>query len=88
MTNHTPGPWTLERHAETGNYSIQADGLGFVTVYANRSDEVLNDARLIAAAPDMLARLEYVVDWLEDAKVHADIVSNCRATIALTTKGK
>lgn len=62
---HTPGPWMVDRQypgelwiAEAGrNYQIcMVTGAGFVT----ERDEA--DARLIAAAPDLLHALEMVRD--------------------------
>lgn len=58
MTEHTPGPWELQLAnsgarivvGELGNYTVICHGLG-----GNRAN-----ARLIAAAPDLLAALEEV----------------------------
>ncbi len=44
------------------------------------------NAQLRATAPEMLERLEYVVSWLEDTKVHADIVRHCKSTIKKATE--
>lgn len=90
MAEHTPGPWLLDckkrhaRHLATGGYhTIDAGDLcnkpesGYVgfSLAGYMSDE---DARLIAAAPDLLAALKNIsrnaaLDdaWLEP--VHAAI---------------
>ena len=74
QTTHTPGPWTVTEHTRLVNgkrrttYAIApeaaatADGLG--TVDAN--------ARLIAAAPEMLALLERGVLLADTAGIHAE----------------
>ncbi|WP_298875807.1 hypothetical protein [uncultured Bradyrhizobium sp.] len=60
--NHTPGPWeaipwecraaTTIVHKQSGRVIAECSGLG------RMSDDCLDDARLIAAAPDMLRALE------------------------------
>lgn len=62
-TEHTPGPWA---YAGNGNITTQAAHYGFtvasVDTFTGRSccpdEERRANARLIAAAPDMLAALE------------------------------
>ena len=64
--NHTPGPWTATRDADTrGNpcWRIDAPTVSLVAVltYPNASARAdgIGDARLIAAAPELLAALEF-----------------------------
>lgn len=56
MVEHTPGPWETSRDRLSGNHGLVGDGMWFAkiswTVRDNRNDA---DARLIAAAPDLLA---------------------------------
>lgn len=65
MTQHTPGPWTLHE----GNTAVNgADGhlvasCGFLP-YRNKWDSEDN-ARLIAAAPELLGTLECATACLE-----------------------
>lgn len=62
MSKHTPGPWTISKH---GNYLSIMDGSGDAVrgpatvcgLYQNRDTTEAN-ARLIAAAPDLLAELK------------------------------
>jgi hypothetical protein len=55
MSKHTPGPWTVERGRDrTHPYGIMGDGFDLA-----RCVDV-NDAALIAAAPDLLAVLAEV----------------------------
>lgn len=62
---HTPGPWILDKHQN--GYSIRADSNGrFVAAiqgaYSNADKELECDAKLIAAAPEMLEALEKSLD--------------------------
>lgn len=64
----TPGPWTIRRSNDgSGDVGITADGLPNVLAECfgdlrhsgeRASDEAYANARLIAAAPDMLAALQ------------------------------
>lgn len=68
--SHTPGPWhvsdeggaKLEIHSEIGTVATVHGG-------GNRDDETLPNARLLAAAPDLLAVLEALASvavWDDD----------------------
>ena len=67
---HTPGPWTLERVWE--GYLIHAPSAGYVpsrpiaTVKeCRRADaEAAANARLIAAAPELLEQLNIASGWI------------------------
>lgn len=65
---HTRGPWTV-RETAFGDWSVDnADGVN-VTLIANADPRCEGDARLIAAAPEMLAVLESVyVDLVDYSK--------------------
>lgn len=80
---HTPGPWAFSQSAEYGDtrfYVAQADGAPYTPNYSDVATliaETVNDeyksiqeanARLIAAAPDLLEALK---ELLEDTQ-HAD----------------
>ncbi|MBB5663219.1 putative secreted protein [Rhizobium leguminosarum] len=64
-SKHTPGPWTM-RIAGNGDCGISAEGTGvFAEAFAeirhsgeNARDEAKANARLIAAAPDLLDALK------------------------------
>jgi len=51
---HTPGPWTC-RPTEDGAYALNPSGVGWLRC---SKDETWANARLIAAAPDLLAACE------------------------------
>ena len=73
MSGHTPGPWVVERAddayciANVGNLVIMPCG-GKV-----KHDNAEADARLIAAAPDLLEALEQVCRiWDHHCDAHGD----------------
>lgn len=62
MSNHTPGPWTVYNPiSEDETYGIDA-GDGFAVVWYGQGEfsgiRRVDDARLIAAAPDMADALK------------------------------
>lgn len=67
MSQHTPGPWkaaSWQCHAETsvmaGSQQVaECSGLG------RHSDDCLADARLIAAAPELLEAAQRLSAWIE-----------------------
>lgn len=67
---HTPGPWNLEAHKDGAfTVSVMLTPISQMVICARnqlggRADESVANAKLIAAAPDLLAALEVVVnDW-------------------------
>ena len=92
MTTHTPGPWEIgNREGEhlpildsAGNYLALAD---FENV-ANNADKVDANARLIAAAPDLLKAVQFIADSIDCgnyAANSASIEGYVRAAIAKAT---
>lgn len=101
-TQHTPGPWHVFHEDDRlavgpDEYIILAD----LRSYGDDEDlnqegfglgDPLADARLIAAAPDMLAALQYCLPHLEKASklsmpsvIHISIECAVRAAINLAT---
>lgn len=84
MSEHTPGPWTVS-HAkqEDGGCSI-VSATGTVAWHVSE-----DDARLIAAAPELLDALAGVLQWMPppcDAEIELqDAVNAARAAIAKAT---
>lgn len=60
MSKHTPGPWTVARNTDDGLDIISSDEVTYVEVALDVRTEA--DARLIAAAPDLLKALKEV-EW-------------------------
>lgn len=56
--NHTPGPWNIREEGEANRYAILADNKWLITFLHNgeaMTEKQRANARLIAAAPDLLA---------------------------------
>ena len=86
---HTPGPWYIDfikAHAN-GNRRIMAEQCTPVAVVP---EHLAADARLIAAAPDLLEALKSVIAWLDapDESAFSDSqLALARAAIAKATGG-
>lgn len=109
MAKHTPGPWLITGEDECTVYALHHNGdfkngkPFFVNRFYTRvedcrdqggtPDEARANARLIAAAPDLLEALEVTVaiieDYLTDLSQPLDHVlatmDSCRAAIAKAT---
>ena len=62
MTAHTPGPWRVDATRQTAVRGF--DGRHVATLEAGSQPTRDADARLIAAAPDLLAALRRVAPWI------------------------
>ena len=66
MSKHTPGPWTAQHWIddvhEVEGFEILAGGhpVPLSTLETDDAEEARDNARLIAAAPDLLAALEAI----------------------------
>jgi len=80
MSGHTPGPWSIEKCEPYTTPLLKGfavygkdgeDDCGVATVVGPRSPEVqedlLADARLIAAAPDLLEALKGMIAIVDDS---------------------
>lgn len=96
QTQHTPGPWSFEVKEE-GEYQyaprivlsprLQWDGVAYkIDGQQDRRAEAIANARLIAAAPELLAALSAAYDALTDeradAAYKAEAAKALRAAIA------
>jgi len=89
MTKHTPGPWAV---ADVGEVVVCATGRTLCDVYSSfgtGEEQADADARLIAAAPDLLAALEAFVEAEHAASIgwrafgmYVDAVDAAKAAIA------
>lgn len=72
---HTPGPWTVQRHDERHTFDLESHtaikmpGSAEAVLYSlgADADEISANARLIAAAPELFAACEAdhkAMDWL------------------------
>ena len=87
-TKHTPGPWTVERDSTVDGYTVwRASSMGdlFIAQVKRQKGEEASNARLIAAAPDLLAACAKALDYLgriEEASEGAELRDLLRAAIA------
>jgi hypothetical protein len=88
QTNHTPGPWAFRMTGWQTNpaaiYSPRRPG-AVACIPARTSvplDEQSANARLIAAAPDLLAALVWAVETADTEQYEADWYAAARAAIA------
>lgn len=87
MSNHTPGPWSVDCEVEdlltdSARAWINADGMHIGYVDGPIREERRANARLIAAAPDLL----HAIDLCLDAMLHDGVPTDPEhpARVALT----
>lgn len=89
---HTPGPWTAERTPASAYWDwtvIAPSGKGRVMQIGIDTDNTEADARLIAAAPDLLEALQAIVARVNGGssyRMGADVDGLARAAIAKATE--
>lgn len=91
---HTPGPWAYDADSKEVFASAEQYGCGWIAlVEGNDSDDQplaaemqAANARLIAAAPELLAALKELVDYddgsNEPGEFGYEILQRCKAAIA------
>ena len=79
---HTPGPWVVKADEEIV-YGTSHEGEHIVVVYELNTNEA--DARLIAAAPDLLEALQRCVDHLEYTELGRQAFTAAKAAIDRAT---
>lgn len=86
MTKHTPGPWEVRQTADERINIAAADGLYLAGMYYTAHPEnVIADATLAAAAPQMLAALIGVVNCPDYRDIDTHEMHAARAAIAAAT---
>jgi len=80
MSKHTPGPWRVG--GSTG--CLHQIGIEPSIGCAYGATDSLHNARLMAAAPELLAALERASELLSEDR-YADALRQCRAAIAKAT---
>jgi hypothetical protein len=84
-TKHTPGPWTAKANLDV----VDSNGERVARLASTRGKyeyEEIN-ARLIAAAPELLDALQELVNGPECGGDHGAMYRNARAAIAKATGG-
>ena len=93
--NHTPGPWKFE-HFSHGYYMISQDDaaperewgyLAQVRDHSASSSRTLANARLIAAAPELLNAVIAAVDWtgMDGDGISDPVLAQLQAAIVAAT---
>jgi hypothetical protein len=74
MSQHTPGPWAVDDDLPEIYSTVDQHSRGYLAVVRGKdsrnkplpADEVRANARLIAAAPELLRELKFAVSVLQD----------------------
>lgn len=85
MPKHTPGPWLVDMDANIMAGELR---IGYVTGESESGDFTVADeanARLIAAAPDMLAILQRLLELNRDGRVMARCWGEAEAAVSKAT---
>lgn len=87
MSKHTPGPWQWTQHFDP-TISIYKDGFGQIArLYDSSAGTGKANARLIAAAPDLLDALIEIVSADDAHELTQKHIESARAAIAKATGG-
>jgi hypothetical protein len=79
--SHTPGPWTIEYEDDEGN--LLDDGVTIESCEGPVAFRVIDcSAHVIAAAPELLAALRYMVENAEADGWSSLMLSDAKAAIA------
>lgn len=81
MSAHTPGPWVVSNKGGMLNVSAPASGGALASLGIPKGEERFANARLIAAAPDLLAACEAVVSLLAVEGLKSPTVEVARAAV-------
>ena len=83
---HTPGPWYATTMGKAGWVDVFAHGVDIPIASTRHQDQEAN-ARLIAAAPELLEALQSVLDNCLDSEGLCTAHAKARAAIAKATGG-
>lgn len=83
QAKHTPGPWVVR---ETSTHVTVVGANGDALFHDDkRIPLVLDDARLIAAAPELLEALNQAIAWIDGERTPINALAHARAAIAKAT---
>jgi len=99
IAKHTPGPWEAAEHGDYGDYDGQCivvlgDDLRIAVVLGEGTPETRANARLMAAAPELLEALQYMTALAlgpaggVSQQQKSDVLTKARAAIAKATGGE
>ncbi len=89
MSAHTPGPWTYKATAGNHDFAVYPEEAGRDVALVREFHEA--NARLIAAAPDLLEVARWVVDWFGNMQEknmepeEFEVLAEARSAIAKAT---
>ena len=83
---HTPGPWKATEKTVTAPETEDRLGLD-VRIYGGNGKDNRANARLIAAAPDLLEALQAFVKYADDVSDDSPELDRARAAITKATRG-
>ena len=80
MSKHTPGPWKIEEGC-----FVSAEGFVIARIIGCDSKKNESNARLIAAAPELLEALESMLENWESGGISPYPIKQARAAISKAT---
>lgn len=94
MAMHTPGPWKIS-HDSAGNHTVSHTSGGSMSIVADlklwalceEHGSIAANARLIAAAPELLESCEYIASIAPDCGRTAEGDGEELLTITITARG-
>ena len=77
MSSFTPGPWITFQPRGDGSVPVRTDGLGLTICYVHDGAicDAIANARLIAAAPEMLEELENYAKAMQYGEVYERVAA-------------
>ena len=91
-TTHTPAPWGIHKQASmvvVGSKGFAVASCGGYSYNGTDTEELqgelLANARLIAAAPELLEALQNMLDYYGSASANVEALTKSRAAIAKAT---
>ena len=66
MSKHTPGPWTISDRDSVGDNIFGPNNERIANTYGLFEEKWAANARLIAAAPDLLAACKAAMDFMDE----------------------
>ena len=85
MSKHTPGPWAVTLMPAGKAKVVDSHGFIIANVTGGPYAQGHIDARLMAAAPDLLAAAQYAVAMEDEPRFLYEAIRDLRAAIAKAT---
>lgn len=87
---HTPGPWRIGPKHKDGTFAIHAGKASVVhcTPFGSSNGHAEANARLIAAAPELLEACKAIFDYYDEDDLMVGDIEKLRAAIAKATNNE